>query len=115
MNQPIPPRPRRWLRVAAPYLAAGLLALAVVSILGTSGCTRTVYVQTDPPAPQDEVRPTAPDPQAVWISGHWGWNGRRWDWKPGHWAGKPKGKEWVPGHWNHTPRGWRWVDGHWKR
>jgi len=91
------------------YLSAVLVVLAC-----SAGCARTVYVSTDPPAPKVESKPAAPGPKAVWIDGHWKWNGKRYVWIDGHWERKPKGT-WVAGHWKKTPRGHVWVNGHWKK
>ncbi|MCC7142806.1 MAG: YXWGXW repeat-containing protein [Candidatus Eisenbacteria bacterium] len=83
---------------------------------GGAGCTRTVYVQTDPPTEaQTETIPPSPGPKAVWIPGHWDWQRGHWAWRPGHWDLNPGGRDWVPGHWDRTRRGWRWVPGHWRR
>ncbi len=75
---------------------------------------RVVYVHEPPPPVKIEVKPPKPAPHAVWIPGHWKWNGRRYVWVPGHWELRPRGKTWVPGHWKKTPRGWVWIPGHWK-
>ncbi len=82
-----------------------------------------VYVQPAPPAPRVEVRTARPDSTryAVWASGHWRWNGRRYVWLPGHWELKPrKDVEWVQGDWHNrveksgTNR-YVWVAGRWKK
>lgn len=43
-----------------------------------------------PPPPrvhaQDGVIVSAPGPGAVWIPGHWAWDGATWVWWPGHWG-----------------------------
>jgi hypothetical protein len=85
----------------------------VIAVCLSFGCARTVVVRSAPPEPRMETRPAAPNARAVWIDGHWKWNGRRYVWQSGHWEGNPKGT-WVPGHWKKTPRGHVWVKGHWK-
>ncbi len=80
----------------------------------TPGGVDVVYVQKAPPKPKTEVRTKRPNKKAVWVPGHWQWNGRKYAWKKGHWNARPGGKTWVPGHWNKKPRGWKWVPGHWR-
>ncbi len=92
----------------------GVLALVILGSQAWSCAPRVVYVQEPPPPVKVEVKPPKPAPHAVWIPGHWKWNGRRYVWVPGHWELRPKGKTWVPGHWKKTRRGWVWVPGHWK-
>lgn len=77
-------------------LAAGLALL--------TGCTTTVAVRPQPPvavyrepapvvvyhnAPPPpalivETRPAPPRYRAVWVAGHWRWNGHRYLWVRGH-------------------------------
>jgi hypothetical protein len=95
---------KRIVSIVSTVLIASVLSL---------GCAGTAYVRTAPPAPKVETRPAKPGPKAVWIDGHWKWNGKRYVWQAGHWERKPKGA-WVAGHWKKTPRGHVWVKGHWK-
>ncbi len=74
---------------------------------------RVVYVRKAPPSPRLETKPPRPGPRAVWIPGHWKWNGREYVWVSGHWEVHPKGSRWIPGHWKKTRHGWKWVPGHW--
>lgn len=90
-----------------------VLCLLTLSILLIS-CSSGAYVSEAPPPPQAEVKPPAPTVTAVWLDGHWQWNGNRYIWNAGRWETKPKGT-WVKGHWNKTARGHKWVPGHWKR
>ncbi len=90
-----------------------LAVLATVFMLAL-GCAGTVVVRQAPPAPKVEVKPARPGKKAVWIGGHWKWNGHRYVWSNGHWAKNPKGA-WVPGHWAQRGRGHVWVKGHWQR
>ena len=86
-----------------------------VNMFMNSCASRVVYVRVAPPPPRREVRPPRPHARAVWIAGHWRWNGRRYVWVAGYWELRPKGRIWVPGHWKRTPRGYVWVPGHWKK
>ena len=93
-----------------------MLAPFLFTILMCAG-PRRVYVQTAPPPPKKVavVRTNKPYPNAVWVKGHWHWNGRKYVWRKGHWQKPRKGYVWVPGHWEHNRRGWHWREGHWKR
>ncbi len=92
-----------------------LMALSVVILMVFAlGCAATVYAPGPPPPSKTEARPTKPNSQAAWVSGHWKWNGNRYVWKSGHWVSNPKG-HWVPGHWEKHRRGHVWVPGRWKR
>ncbi|MCK4352381.1 YXWGXW repeat-containing protein [candidate division WOR-3 bacterium] len=72
-----------------------------IFLFALTGCvTRTIVVRTPPPPPKEEVRPSAPYSNAVWVSGHWKYTRHNY--------------VWVPGHWKKVPRGWKWVPGHWK-
>jgi len=98
------------------YLIALLLGFGGITLVsGTSCGPRVVYVRTAPPPPKVETKPPRPSANAVWVPGHWKWNGREYVWISGHWELHPKGAVWVPGHWKRTPHGWKWVPGHWKK
>jgi len=89
--------------------AVGLLLVAFLA-----GCAATVYAPGPPPPPKAEIKPHAPGPKAVWVSGHWNWTSHNWVWIPGSWVKKAKG-HWVPGYWKRGLRGYGWVRGHWRR
>jgi hypothetical protein len=91
-----------------------LLFLASLVALLTLSCSSTAYVKQAPPPVKAEVKPAAPSVTAIWIDGHWQWNGNRYVWKKGHWEKKAKGA-WVKGQWKKTGRGHKWVPGHWKK
>lgn len=69
-----------------------------------------------PPALLAEARPPAPGPDAVWLPGHWAWNGRGWWWSPGFYArAVPPYTTFEPGAWEPTPRGtFHWRPGFWR-
>ncbi len=94
-----------------------LLMLIAGSITFAFGncASRVVYVRKAPPPVRVEVRSARPFPNAVWIAGHWQWNGVRFVWVSGKWVKPQSGRVWVPGHWRQTRHGWRWVPGRWKR
>lgn len=87
----------------------------VVAVTTPAVGVDVVYVQKAPPKARTEVRPKKPDKNAVWIPGHWQWNGREYVWEAGHWETRPGGKDWIPGHWEKRHRGWVWVQGHWRQ
>ena len=76
------------------------LAIAVATSLGLVGCvvnepeapTRGVVVSGPPPAPVQEARPPAPNPQSSWVPGYWHWTGMQYAWIPGHWEAPPPGQ-----------------------
>lgn len=89
------------------------IAIVSTAALLSYGCAVTVVTE-EPPPPQVEVRTVAPGPKAVWIDGHWRWNGHRYVWVPGFWEAHARGT-WVSGHWDRRGRGHVWVPGHWAR
>ena len=106
--------------IAAIMLIAGLLMSVGCAVVGRRRARRhaavgtVVYVQKAPPAARAETRSPRPNPKAVWVAGHWQWNGQKYVWKGGHWDTRPGGKSWVSGHWEKKARGWVWVPGHWR-
>jgi len=83
----------------------------------TEAGVKRVYVKTGPPTKKVVVvkKGSPPHPHAVWVEGHWHWNGAKYIWKKGYWLKPRKGFVWVPGHWVNTKHGWYRVEGHWKR
>jgi hypothetical protein len=91
-------------------------ALGLILMLSTNCAARTVYVVKAPPvAKVTVVKTPAPYSNAIWVSGHWKWHGRKYVWVKGYWTKPQRGFVWVQGHWVKKPRGWVWVAGHWKR
>ena len=72
----------------------GGATLALIGVLGCSGCTETVVYRQPPrtvvvdrglyPPPRVEYRPPGSPFPAVWVPGHWPWNGCRYVWIRGH-------------------------------
>lgn len=73
------------------------------------------YVDTPPPAPQEEVVGVAPYPNAVYVNGYWGWEGGRHVWHRGAWQHNRPGYVYAPHRWEQ--RGNRYVmhRGGWRR
>jgi hypothetical protein len=60
--------------------------------------------------------PLAPNPNYIWIDGHYIWNPQinTYVWVDGHWTLPPyMGALWVPGCWELTPFGYRWINAYW--
>lgn len=98
--------------IAGLFVAATGCARRTVVVVDSEG--DVTYVQSAPPSPRVETRPPRPTRGAVWVSGHWKWNGHKHVWAAGHWNRKPGGGSWIAGHWAKKPRGWVWAPGHWR-
>ena len=86
------------------HLAAGLVALAMAGCGVTLTVEASWYVRptafrtaAEPPPPlqDDGDRGAKPDPDAVWVSGHWSWD-VNWVWVPGAWKRPEPGHVWEP-------------------
>lgn len=83
---------------------AGLVLLAGSAV----ACVpEEYYVDTPPPAPQEEIIGTAPYPGAVYVNGYWGWERGRHVWHRGYWERPRPGYVYHPHRWE--PRGNRYV------
>jgi hypothetical protein len=100
------------LRVAAPVILAGALAL--------SACDHTTLyagVNVGPPPPMfwGPVG-VPPGPGWVWIDGFYTWGGNNWMWQPGRWARPPHpGWVWRRPTYVRTRNGFRMHQGRWVR
>jgi len=94
---------------------AGLLSAFLLPQVSFAGAR--IYVRIGPPPPKrvTVVKVHKPHKHAVWVAGHWQWNGKKYVWVNGHWVKPRNGYVYVPGHWQHNRHGWYWVSGHWKR
>jgi len=108
--------------------AKPVLMLACAAAL--SGCVVAPYhprhpyygppgsgAETDAPPPptQVEVIPIIPFIGALWIAGHWGWQGGRHHWVGGRWVAPRPGYHWHPHRWDHSGGRWRERGGGWQR
>jgi hypothetical protein len=75
-------------------------------------------VQSVPPTPTSqpyEQIPQRPAGNAVWLPGHYAFNGNNYDWIPGRWEYPPAGAtSWVPPTWQPQGNGYIYVRGHWQ-
>lgn len=77
----------------------------------------TVVYQAPPP-PRARVvvsaRPVAPYQGAVWVNGHWQWNGAQYVWVDGHYIQSRVGYTYVQPRWERRGRGHVYVQGTWQ-
>ena len=108
-----------------------LVLLGVLGIAAAlSGCTvhattRPAYatgyvssgtvVYTAPPAPRATVtvRPSAPYHGAIWVDGHWQWNGAQYVWVDGFYQQPRAGYVYVQPRWERRGNGYVYVQGNW--
>ena len=104
-------------------LAGSLAALAAASFVvpvatapaAAQGVSITVGgPRFAPPPTRYERRGARPNRNAIWINGHWNWNGRSYVWVSGRWNTARAGRTWINGHWEHRGRTWVWIDGRWR-
>lgn len=76
----------------------------------------TVVYQA-PPQPRVVVHnpPPAPYHGAVWVQGHWSWNGAQYVWTDGHYVRPRAGHVYVQPRWERRGNGWVHVRGNWRR
>ncbi len=74
-------------------------------------------IYTAPPPPQQVVvaQPAAPYAGAVWVAGHWEWNGAQHVWIQGHYIQPRAGHVYVQPRWERRGQGWVYVQGSWNR
>lgn len=96
------------------YLLAMLAAGVLLSYSGAAEAG-VIVVKKQPPAVKIELKPAKPFANAIWVPGHWNWNGNNFVWVKGHWKKPRHGFVWVPGHWKKQRGGYVWVSGRWKK
>ncbi len=86
------------------------LALVIGAALSTLGCApripapptgphkqdTPVLVPYPPPPARVEVIPDQPEPEALWIDGHWVWTAGGYAWQPGQWDKPRPGAHYAP-------------------
>jgi hypothetical protein len=77
-----------------------------------------IVVQSPPLTPTSqpyEAIPPRPYPNAVWIPGHYSYNGATYMWESGRWENPPSGAtSWILPSWQPTAGGYIYVRGHWQ-
>ncbi len=104
-------------------LVAGSLALSGCYARAHGGVYATapvhasgVVVYQAPPAPRVVVHtpPPAPYQGAVWVQGHWQWNGAQYVWVDGHYMQPRAGYVYVQPRWERRGNGYVYVQGTWR-
>jgi hypothetical protein len=77
--------------------------------------TQVVVVRQAPPPPRaHRARPRPQRSDAVWVEGHWEWNGRAHVWREGYYVNPRRGYVYVQPHWEQRRDGWVYVEGTWQ-
>lgn len=80
--------------------------------------TQVVVAQppTTPPPPARVNRPRPTGRTAIWVEGHWLYDGRgAYVWIPGSWTTPPpRYRYYVAPHWSRHHRGYVYVQGYWR-
>ncbi len=103
-------RPRLLRAMAAPLVAAIMMALPSASFAG-------IYVSVNfapPPLPMYE-QPPIPGDGYLWTPGYWAYSDDGYFWVPGTWVEVPyQGALWTPGYWDYSDEGdYAFHDGYW--
>ena len=103
-------RPRLLRAMAAPLVAAIMMALPSASFAG-------IYVSVNfapPPLPVYE-QPPIPGDGYLWTPGYWAYSDDGYFWVPGTWVEVPyRGALWTPGYWDYSDEGdYAFHDGYW--
>ena len=92
-----------------------IFMLVAIAVSFSAVADAQFVVKIRPEAPVIRVRPIAPSPRHLWVSGEYVWRSGRYEYVEGYWAEPPMRRHfWVEGHWKNTRRGWVWVAGHWR-
>ena len=107
---------RRWIVVAALVLGIGGAILQPWPPWAPRNAVAQGAAPQPPPPPQVESPGPPPNPNAVWVSGHWLWQGGKYQWVQGRWETAPTGASaYVPGRHKQTGQGWVWEPGRWRK
>lgn len=72
-----------------------------------------VYEAPPPPRAMPVEGGAAPFAGAVWLQGHWAWNGRTYVWVDGRWVRGRPGYVLVQPRWVHRAGGWILLGAQW--
>lgn len=100
------------LRVVLFAVGATVASAVPVMVAGCAG-TDAYITDEDPPPLQDEV--VVSRPGYVFIHGHWGREGGRWNWHHGDYVRERPGYTYEEGRWQRNGNHRVWVEGRWKR
>ena len=102
------------LRTMKKYLSK-FTAVLLLSMAVSFASNAQFVIKVRPGAPVVRVRPIAPGPRHVWVSGEYVWRSGQYYYNDGYWATPPsRHTHWVEGRWKHRRGGWVWIPGHWK-
>ena len=89
-----------------------LVTLSILVAIFSSCTPARVSVR---PAAVVRVRPIAPSPRHIWVSGGYVHRHGGYRYTNGYWAA-PRGRynRYVDGYWRPVRRGYRWVPGYWR-
>lgn len=78
-----------------------------------AGAARPAVVAEQPEVPVEQ-RGVPPNPNSVWVSGHWVHTGQM-QWVNGHRISHAYGEStYLPGHWTKRSDQWAYYPGHWQ-
>ncbi|MEI9958849.1 MAG: hypothetical protein WDM90_21630 [Ferruginibacter sp.] len=79
-----------------------MMMMFAIAISFSAVADAQFVIKVRPHAPVVHVRPAAPSPRHVWVSGDYVWRNGNYFYQEGYWAAPPRGRRvWVDGHWNH--------------
>jgi hypothetical protein len=100
---------------AAAFLCAALLSACTAAKSDPPAGNAAIVAPYPPPPLRAEIPPLASSADALWLVGHWCWNGEKYHWTPGRYVQRPTPTaNWRPGYWGQASGGWVWTDGHWQ-
>jgi WXXGXW repeat (2 copies) len=102
-------------------VGSAVVALYIIALAGCAASSGKLAMDTavvaapyPPPPNRAEIPPPVPEPNLLWLVGHWNWTGANYVWTPGYYIQRPASTaNWMPGYWEQDSRGWVWTEGHW--